>query len=62
MILLREFKRSNPEAKCNSVDNIGCKRWSSGLFLNSLPDDKILEWSKLKEVAEDIQKCIENEK
>ena len=31
----------------------------SALFL---PDDKILEWSKLKQIAEDILKCILNEK
>ena len=30
--------------------------------LNPLPDDKILDWSKLKEIADDILKCIENEK
>ena len=26
--------------------------------LNRLPDDKILEWSKLKQMADDILKCI----
>ena len=26
-------------------------------FLNSLPDDKILNWSKLKEIADYIFKC-----
>ena len=25
---------------------------------NSLPDDKILDWSKLKKIADDILKCI----
>ena len=25
-----------------------------------LPDKKILDWSKLKEIADDILKCIEN--
>ena len=25
---------------------------------NSLPDDKILDWSKLKQIADDISKCI----
>ena len=33
--------------------------WS--LFFNPLPDDKILDWSKLKQIA-DILKCIYNEK
>ena len=27
-----------------------------------LPNDKILDWSKLKQIADDIQKSIENEK
>ena len=25
---------------------------------NPLPDDKILDWSKLKQIADDILKCI----
>ena len=27
-----------------------------------IPDDKILDWSKLKQIADDILKCIQNEK
>ena len=27
-------------------------------YVNSLPDDKILDWSNLKEIADDILKCI----
>ena len=30
--------------------------------VNSLPDDKILDWSKLKQIADDILKCIYSEK
>ena len=26
--------------------------------VNPLPDDKILDWSKLKQIAKDILKCI----
>ena len=29
---------------------------------NLLPDDKTLDWSKLKQIANDILKCIQNEK
>ena len=29
---------------------------------NPLPDNKILDWSKLKQSADDILKCILNEK
>ena len=31
-------------------------------FFNPLPADKILDWSKLKQIADDISKCIKNEK
>ena len=31
-------------------------------WVNPLPDDKILDWSKLKQIADDILKCIYNEK
>ena len=31
-------------------------------YFNPLPDEKILDWSKLKEIADDILKCIESEK
>ena len=27
-------------------------------YFNPLPDDKILDWSKLKQIANDILKCI----
>ena len=30
--------------------------------ISPLPDDKILDWSKLKQIADDILKCIWNEK
>ena len=29
---------------------------------NPLPDDKILDWSRLKQIADDISKCISIEK
>ena len=29
-----------------------------GRSFNPLPDDKILDWSKLKLIADDISKCI----
>ena len=28
------------------------------MFFNLLPDDKNLDWSKLKQIADDILKCI----
>ena len=28
------------------------------ILLNPLPDNKILDWSKLKQIADDILKCI----
>ena len=32
------------------------------MTLNPLPDEKILDWSKLKEILDNILKCIESEK
>ena len=32
------------------------------IVFNPLPDDKILDWSKVKQNADDILKCIYNEK
>ena len=28
------------------------------VLFNPLPDDKVLDWFKLKEIADDILKCI----
>ena len=38
------------------------KIYSINESFNPLPDDKILDWSKLKQIADDILKCIWNEK
>ena len=32
------------------------------MWINSLPDDKILDWSKSKQIQDDIFKCIQNRK
>ena len=46
-----------------SLSYIETKRQASYLATtNPLPDDKILDWSKLKQIADDILKCIKNEK
>ena len=34
-----------------------CSRTGIGFF-NPLPDNNILEWPKLKQIADDILKCI----
>ena len=31
-------------------------------YINPLPDDRILDWSKFKQIADDILKCIQKEK
>ena len=36
--------------------------YSKDTHFNPLPDDKILDWSKLKQIADDILKCILNGK
>ena len=40
----------------------GCKGLYSPSIHNPLADDKILHWSKLKQIADNILKCIQNEK
>ena len=45
-ICLLENENKSPFLVCNSY------------FLNPLPDHKILDWSKLKQIADDILKCI----
>ena len=39
---------------------VDCKAFNFVVLesVNSLPDDKILDWSKLKQIADDILKCI----
>ena len=32
--------------------------WALKIFVNPLPDDKILDWFKLKQIADDILKYI----
>ena len=42
-----------------TVDFLQCLVFLEALFaFNPLPDDKILDWSKLKQIADDILKCI----
>ena len=41
----------------NLEDNIKFNHYMN-MVLNPLPDDKILDWFKLKEIADDILKCI----
>ena len=40
------------------VPTIGCKDPIFGENFNPLPDDRILNWSKLKQIADHILKCI----
>ena len=39
--------------------HVKASRYIFALSINPLPDDKILDWSKLKQIA-DISKCILN--
>ena len=63
----------NPFGKLSAIfiklEIVVCKLldWNSQKFVgwervNPFPDDKILDWSKLKQIADHILKCIENEK
>ena len=42
---------------CRLVPNHHCQ-----MLFNPSPGDKILDWSKMEEIADDILKCIKNEK
>ena len=42
---------------CNLMLTYTASKASKKLF-NPLPDDKILDWTKLKQIADDILKCI----
>ena len=47
----RVSKKMNTEVAC-------LKKKDQYHFLNPLPDDKILDWSHLKQIADDTLKCI----
>ena len=40
-----------------AVENI-MRKGEIARYINPLPDDKILDWSKLKQIADNILKCI----
>ena len=42
--------------KKNAGQTLSLVKMSSIMF-NPIPDDKILDWSKLKQIADDIFKC-----
>ena len=43
----------------NLIKTIFQNLWQNQMdCINPLPDDKILDWSKLKQIADDILKCI----
>ena len=43
---------------CNSFEFGPVQKILVWLRVNPLPDDKILDWSKLKQIADNILKCI----
>ena len=40
------------------IKHLGSEIQNSFIKVNSLPDDKISDWSKSKQIADDILKCI----
>ena len=67
----KKFKKNS--VKCQSFNDIKTKKLKKNSVkcqsfndiktiykhqINPLPDNKILDWSKLKQVADDILKCI----
>ena len=54
------YPRVSSLSKCSLLFFLLCDcygEFCTGVF-NSLPDDKILVWSKLKQIADDILECI----
>ena len=51
-----------PTLESKSEQTIFQPQNSCSLVLNPLLDDKILDWSILKQIADEILKCIKNEK
>ena len=49
------MQTAQPDMGQNCYRSIFCQRI---ILLNPLPDDKILDWSKLKQITDDIPKCI----
>ena len=61
------FHRIWIKYKCQGLENLlrGQSDFCIDHFhkcFNPLPDDKVIDWSKLKQIADDILKCIYNEK
>ena len=36
---------------------LSCQHEDTFFCFNPLPDDKVLDWSKIKQIADDILKC-----
>ena len=52
----QEFRNIHAKRICNDEMNTWIKR--QVLAVNPLPDNNILDWSKLKQITDDILKCI----
>ena len=50
-----DYIQSSPK-----IGNVSVNQY--GLLFIPLPDDKILDWSKLKQIPDDVLKYIQNEK
>ena len=50
--------RSIASISKDKISDLSKLKSSCRQLFNPLPDDKILEWSKLKQLAADILKCI----
>ena len=68
LFLAKEFKGKKTVTTLSKIFDdyfLPFQLFSLGIFLMvliPLPDDKILDWSKLKLIADDILEYIENEK
>ena len=44
--------------KYSKMDSAEITKFAMDFLINPLPEDKILDWPKLKEIAYNILKCI----
>ena len=58
ILTLEEKDFENNEGKGENAGNQPFLLFPQCFLLLSLPDDKILDWSKLKQIADDVLKCI----
>ena len=50
--MLYTLRKIQPQSRIGRIRDKGVSK--NGIVINPLPDDKILDWSKLQQIADDI--------